>query len=173
MVEVSPDTVNEAPDESEEPPVETEYQFMVPKLAEALKVTALPLQNPAAVVPVISGTVFTTIVMALDVAGEPATQAALDVNIQVTTSPLLRLEVVYVALLVPAFTPLTCHWYEGDKLFWLGVAEKVTLVPAQTAPAGLATILTPAVKALDEFKVAHTGAAGVPELKLKTLQSVL
>ena len=44
--------VNEAPVEREEPPVEILYQFMVPKLAEALNVTALPLQKPAGVVPV-------------------------------------------------------------------------------------------------------------------------
>ena len=67
---------------------------MVPKLADALKVTALPLQNVAGVVPVISGTIFTTMVMAFDKAGEPETQAALDVNKQVITSPLFKFEVV-------------------------------------------------------------------------------
>ena len=76
-------------------------------------------------------------------------------------------------LFVPTFPPFIIHWYDGDKLFWLGVAENVTLVPAQMAPAGLAAMLTPAINALDEFSVDQIGEDGVPELKLKTPQSVL
>ena len=94
VLEVGPETVKEAPDDKDEPPVETEYQLIVPKLADALSVTALPLQNDAGVVPVISGTIFTTIVIAFDNAGEPETHAALDVNIQLITSPLFKFEVV-------------------------------------------------------------------------------
>jgi len=34
--------------------------------------------------------------------------------------------------LVPALTPLICHWYEGLLPPFTGVAVKVTLLPAQT-----------------------------------------
>ena len=74
--------MNEAPDESDEPPVESAYQLIVPKLADAPKVTALPVQNPAGVVPVIVGTIFTSMVIELDVAGEPVIHASLEVNTQ-------------------------------------------------------------------------------------------
>ena len=37
-------------------------------------------------------------------------QFALLVMITVTTSPLARVDDVYVSLLVPTFAPLTCHW---------------------------------------------------------------
>ena len=109
MLELSPATVNEAPVDSDEPPVAAEYQLIVPKLAEALKVTALPLQNAAVVVPVITGTIFTNMVSPLEVAGEPATQGTLLVNTQFTTSPLCKVESVKTELFVPALFPLTFH----------------------------------------------------------------
>ena len=55
-------------------------------------------------------TVFIVIVMPLDVAVAGLAQAALEVITQVTTCPLVRDEVVNVALLVPAFVPSTFHW---------------------------------------------------------------
>ena len=54
-----------------------------------------------------------------------------------------------------------------------GVAVNVILLPEQIAPAGFAAIVTPATKALDEFTIAQLGTAGVPALKLISLQSVL
>ena len=37
-------------------------------------------------------------------------QVALEVNIQVTTAPFVKVVLVKVAELVPALTPFTCHW---------------------------------------------------------------
>ena len=49
------------------------------------------------------------IVIALDVAGLPATPLRFDVMTQVTDCPVVRVEVVNAGLLVPAFAPLTFH----------------------------------------------------------------
>jgi hypothetical protein len=70
----------------------------------------------------------------------------LDVIVNVTTSPLVSAEEVYVELLDPTGLPSTLHWYEGAPPL-TGVAVKVTDVPEQTGPAGLATILTLAATA--------------------------
>ncbi len=51
---------------------------------------------------------FTVIVTALDVAGLPVAQVALEVKTQVTIS-LFTGAYAYVALFVPAFTPFTFH----------------------------------------------------------------
>lgn len=52
---------------------------------------------------------FTVIVIAFDVAGDPAAQIAFDVITTVTICPFVNVAVVKVVLLVPAFTPLTFH----------------------------------------------------------------
>ena len=52
---------------------------------------------------------FTVIVIALEVAGFPVTQITFEVITQVTIFPLLRVDVVKVVLLVPAFEPFTFH----------------------------------------------------------------
>ena len=52
---------------------------------------------------------FTVMLMLFDVAGLPVAQVALDVNTQVTTSPLFKIVVVNVAELVPVFVPFTFH----------------------------------------------------------------
>ena len=52
---------------------------------------------------------FTVIVIALDVAGLPVTQAAFDVITHVTVFPFANVVVVYVGELVPTFTPFTFH----------------------------------------------------------------
>ena len=49
------------------------------------------------------------IVIELDVAGLPVTPLRLEVMVQVTTDPVTRVVVVYVALLVPTLVPLTFH----------------------------------------------------------------
>ena len=52
---------------------------------------------------------FTVMVMVFDVAGLPVAQVALDVNTQVTVFPFVKVVVVNVVELVPAFTPFTFH----------------------------------------------------------------
>ncbi len=49
-------------------------------------------------------------VIALLVAEAGTAQVALDVNTHVTIAPLVNVLVVNVAELLPALTPLTCHW---------------------------------------------------------------
>lgn len=49
------------------------------------------------------------IVIEFEVAVVGDAHAELDVMIHVTTCPLVRVVVVYVALFVPTFVPLTCH----------------------------------------------------------------
>jgi hypothetical protein len=56
-----------------------------------------------------TSTGFTVMVMPALVAVVGLAQVALEVSIQVTTWPLVNVVVVNVALLVPAFTPFTCH----------------------------------------------------------------
>ncbi|KAF5032324.1 hypothetical protein DSECCO2_618510 [anaerobic digester metagenome] len=52
----------------------------------------------------------TVIVIPVEVAVVGDAHEAVDVITQVTTSPLARALLVYVALLVPTFVPLTFHW---------------------------------------------------------------
>ena len=49
------------------------------------------------------------IVIVFDVAGLPVTPLRLEVITQVTTDPVARVVVVYVALLVPTLVPFTFH----------------------------------------------------------------
>ena len=74
----------------------------------------------------------TVTVIGFDVAGLLVTPGMSDVMIQVTTSPLARDEDVNVGLFVPTFTPSICHWYVGFVPPLVGVAVKVTLLPAHT-----------------------------------------
>jgi hypothetical protein len=79
----------------------------------AVKVTLVPAQIefPGFAEILIEGTTigFTVIVMLFDVAVVVLTQGALLVNTQVTICPLVKVVVVNVELLVPAFTPFTLH----------------------------------------------------------------
>lgn len=52
---------------------------------------------------------FTVMVITLDEAEELVTQLAFEFMIQVISCPLVRVDVVYVALFVPTFEPFTCH----------------------------------------------------------------
>ena len=52
----------------------------------------------------------TVIRSTFDVAGLLVEHKLLEVIIHDTTSPLFRLVVLKVELLVPAFAPFTCHW---------------------------------------------------------------
>jgi hypothetical protein len=53
---------------------------------------------------------FTVMVVALEVTVVGDAQAAVEVMLQVTTSPCARAALEYVLLLVPVLTPLICHW---------------------------------------------------------------
>ena len=78
----------------------------------AVKVTDDPEQIVVAGVVILNEGVtedVTVIVTALDVAGLPVTPLRLEVMTQVTTCPLVRVDVVKVGLLVPALTPPTFH----------------------------------------------------------------
>ena len=60
---------------------------------------------------IISGTVFTIIVMVFDVAGLPDKQGvAFDVKTQETLSPFAIAELLYVSEFEPIFTPFNFHW---------------------------------------------------------------
>lgn len=85
---------------------------------------------------------FTVITITLLVTEAGAGQTAFEVTITVTLSVLVSVEEVKVELFVPTFTPFTCHWYEGLAPAFVGVAVKVTLVPAQILLPGLAEIKT-------------------------------
>jgi hypothetical protein len=58
-------------------------------------------------------------------------QGALDVNEQLTTSPLFKEDELNVELFVPAFEPFTCHWYIGEDPPLFAVAINIAVSPAQ------------------------------------------
>ena len=83
-----------------------------PFVGVAVKVTLVPIQIVVAdaAIPTEGVTdVVTAIVTLLDVAVVGDAQAALEVMITFTISPLANAVVVYVAAFVPALTPFTCH----------------------------------------------------------------
>jgi hypothetical protein len=80
---------------------------------------------------VVADAPFTVMVILFEVAVVVVTQVLLEVNTQLTTSPLFKPEVVKVLLLVPAFTPFTLHWKAGAEPPLVGVAVKVTDCPLQ------------------------------------------
>jgi hypothetical protein len=92
----------------------------------------------------------TVIVIRLDVSGLPVMHVAFEVIIHRMTFPFAG-TVVNDGLLVPEFTPFTCHRYVGEDPPFTGVAVKVTLVPWQTVADGDAETVTLAVDgALEE-----------------------
>jgi hypothetical protein len=87
------------------------------------------------------------IVNELEVAGEPVKQGvALEVITTLTTSPLLKEVVVYVALSLPTSEPFNFHWYEGALPPLVGVAVNVTEVPEQI-------VLSASLDAIDTLAV--------------------
>lgn len=80
----------------------------------AVNVTLVPAQiaedGLAAMLTLTGNEGFTDIVIVFDVAGFPVAHVAFDVKIHLTRSPLLNVELEYVAAFVPTFTPFTCHW---------------------------------------------------------------
>ena len=79
----------------------------------AVNVTLVPAQivvaGLAAMLTLTGKFGFTVIVIALDVAGLPVAQVALEVSTQVTTSPLFKVVEVNVVELVPELVPFTFH----------------------------------------------------------------
>ena len=73
----------------------------------------------------------TVIVTGALVAVGEVVQVAFEVITTVTTSPFVIVVEVKVGLSVPAFTPLTLHWYDGAAPPLVGVAVNVTLAPEQ------------------------------------------
>jgi len=77
-----------------------------------VKVTDVPEQTglDEAAIDTLTGRFgLTVIVTVLEVAGLPVTHVALEVRIQVTLSPSIRVVFVYVVLFVPTFVPLSFH----------------------------------------------------------------
>jgi hypothetical protein len=106
----------------------------------AVNVTLVPEQIVVAVLAMLTAVAtggFTVIVMPLLVAEVVVTQLSEEVSWQETTSPLFSVDEVYVALFVPTGEPFTNHWYAGVPPL-VGVAVKVTLVPAQIVVADAA-----------------------------------
>ena len=102
----------------------------------AVKVTEVPAQivlsaSEELILTLTGKFAFTVVVIVFDVAGFPEVHTSLEVNTTFTTSPFASAVVVYVALLVPTSTLFFFHWYEGVEPPLVGVAVKVTEVPAQ------------------------------------------
>jgi 6,7-dimethyl-8-ribityllumazine synthase len=113
----------------------------------AVKVTLVPAQiapaGTAAIATLGTAMGFTVMVMAFEVTGFGCGHTAFEVITTLMTSPLFRVAEVYVTPVAPGiFTPPRVHCQLGAAPPLVGVAVKVTLVPAQIAPAGTAAILT-------------------------------
>lgn len=82
-------------------------------VGEAVKVTEVPAQIVVADALMATAGVtegFTVIVILFDVAVVGETQAALDVMIQLITSPFAGAAITYVLLFEPTLPPLRFHW---------------------------------------------------------------
>ena len=112
-----------------------------------------------AVIDTSGSTVVELIETGLLVAGADAQARSLVIT-TVTTSPLLSVVVVKVEELLPAFTPLTSHWYDGFAPPSIGVAVKVTGVPGQI-DVELAPMLTSGLQQLDVNGTGLLVAVGV------------
>jgi hypothetical protein len=80
----------------------------------AVNVTLVPEQmaddGDAAILTLAATAGFTTIVIVLEVAGLPVAHVFEDVMTQAIVFPFVNAASVYVALLVPTFTPFFFHW---------------------------------------------------------------
>lgn len=120
---------------------------------------------------------FTVIAMAFEVTEVGEAQVALLVITTLTKSLLFNVDELNVARLVPALMPFTFHWYEGAPPPLVGVAVKVTEVPAQILvelalilTAGVALGVTVIVMLLE---VAEEGTAQLAALVIATLTTSL
>jgi hypothetical protein len=92
-------------------------------------------------------------------------QVALDINTTVTLSVFERVDEVNIKLSVPTLLLFIFHWYEGELPPFVGVAVKVTVVPAHILLPGLTPIVTVGVGT--EFTVT------VAEVQVVVLQVAL
>jgi hypothetical protein len=107
--------------------------------------------------------------IAFEVAGDPVAQLRLLVITQVITSLFARVVEVYVEFVAPEIAvPLFFHRYAAVPPL-VAVAVKVTLVPLQIAPVGLATMLTLAVPLGFTVMVIAFEVAGDPVAQLRLL----
>ena len=102
--------VNEAPVPIEAPPVEAEYQFIVPAEDVAPRVTVPASHLDPGVVPVIVGIGVTVMETSFDVAGLPVAHVISEVSIQLTKSPSSGERFVYVGKFSPISPPFSFHW---------------------------------------------------------------
>ena len=103
-----------------------------PLVGVAVKVTDVPGHIVVADAPTLTegtGAGVTTIFTGVLVTTAGEAQVAFDVICTVTASPLFKVGLVKVALLVPTFAPFTFHWYTGAGPPLTGEAVKVTDVP--------------------------------------------
>ena len=140
---------------------------MPPLVITAVKVSAAALHIvPCAALMVMVGvTLATVIVIAFEVAVAGEAHDELEVITQVTTAPLVSVVLVNVALLVPAFTPFTFHWYDGVLPPLVGVAVNVTAEPGQKLVDGVvmltAGVTAPLTVIVIALEVAVAGDAQV------------
>ena len=74
---------------------------------------------------------------------------------------------MYVVLFVPAFIPLTFHWYAGAVPPFVGVAVKVTDVPEQTGLTAAAIEMSAVTKALTFIVFPAETPSHVPPLAVR------
>jgi hypothetical protein len=84
-------------------------------------------------------------------------------NITDTRSPLASDEVVNVLLLVPVFTPFTCHWYTGDVPGFTTVAVNVTELPRHTEVVGVLMDTNAGSLVTDMFIILLTALLGLAQ----------
>jgi hypothetical protein len=105
-----------------------------PDVADELRVKLFPEHNNTVPPGVIIGTFgigLTVRVMAALVAVFGLEQGELEVIMQLTIAPLVRVEEVKTELLLPVLTPFTFHWYAGFVPPLPGCAVKDSSNPAQ------------------------------------------
>jgi hypothetical protein len=130
----------------------------------AVKFTVVPVQIVVADAEMLTLTGllgFTVITILFDVTGFSTVQVRSEVKLQVTISPWTRAALVYVVLLEPTLAPFSFHWYTGVAPPLVGVAVKVTLVPAQMVVAE-AAMLTEGVAFAVTVIVMALEVAGLP-----------
>lgn len=119
---------------------------------------------------------FTVTLMLLLCAVIGLTQASLLVITTMTSSLLARVVMVKVLLLVPSFTPFTCHWYAGKVPPLKGVAVKVMLPPAHMDVNGEAIVtdgVTVEVVMVISLLVTDAGEAHTSLLVITTVTTSL
>jgi hypothetical protein len=111
------------------------YAGVAPPFSEvAVNVTPVPAQITVADAAMITEGVtwvVTVIVIALERAVPVVRQDSLEVNSQVTWSPLVRPGVEKALVLLPALLPFTFHWYTGEVPPLVAFAVNTTFVPEQ------------------------------------------